>query len=142
MTVWKLSWVLGVIVGGGAAAVAQSSPAGELPSVFYPGPPNAAFAGSYQEPVLGDDRANKSSHPATEAESLYLRLSNVGLDASRVYHVRNATIERESLHLALDDGTIAFTQDVMGRVTGAFFAGEGEILLVPAGRAEQQSLKP
>jgi hypothetical protein len=40
----------------------------------------------------------------------------------------------------LDDGTIAFTEDVAGHVTGAFFEGEGEVLLVPPDQAERASM--
>jgi hypothetical protein len=40
----------------------------------------------------------------------------------------------------LEDGTIAFTQDVMGRVTGAFFEGDGEILLTPPNEVERKSM--
>src|SRR5579859_7484288 len=58
------------------------------------------------------------------AEALYLQLGQVGLDATRVYQVRGAALERSTVHITLEDGTIAFTQDVMGRVTGAFFEGE------------------
>lgn len=74
------------------------------------------------------------------AETLYLQLRNVGLDKSRVYHVREATIDRSSIHIALDDGTIAFTEDVAGHVTGAFFQGDAEVLLKPPDRAERASM--
>jgi hypothetical protein len=74
------------------------------------------------------------------AESLYLRLRAVGLDKNRVYRIRDITLDRAALHLTFDDGTIAFTEDVDGRVTGAFFEGEGEILLTPPDRTERASL--
>src|SRR5271169_3683762 len=74
------------------------------------------------------------------AESLYLQLRSVGLDKSRVYHVRDVSIERAAIHLTLSDGTIAFTEDVAGRITGAFFEGEGEILLSPPNQYERASM--
>ena len=74
------------------------------------------------------------------AESLYLQLRSVGLDKSRVYRLRDVTLDRSALHITLDDGTIAFTQDVGGHVTGAFFEGEGEILLTPPDRTERASM--
>jgi hypothetical protein len=86
--------------------------------------------------VLGKSPAQ---HPGA-AESLYLQLRSVGLDSSRVYSVRDLSIQRGGFHLALDDGTIAFTQDVAGKVTGAFFIGEGEILLSPPDQAERASM--
>ena len=62
--------------------------------------------------------------------ALYARIRSVGLGPQRVYHVRDASIDRPSLHLDFEDGTLAFTEDICGRITGAFFAGEGEILLL------------
>src|SRR6202795_4572533 len=62
---------------------------------------------------------------------LYARIRSVGLDPQRVYHVRDASIDRPNLHLDLDDGTLAFTEDICGRITGAFVQGGGEIGLRP-----------
>src|SRR3954468_8564200 len=44
------------------------------------------------------------------------------------------------MQITLEDGTIGFTQDVMGRITGAFFEGEGEILLSPPDEVERRSM--
>ncbi len=74
------------------------------------------------------------------AEALYLQLGQVGLDATRVYQVRGAALERSAIHITLEDGTIAFTQDVMGRTTGAFFEGDGEVLLTPPDDVERKSM--
>ncbi len=74
------------------------------------------------------------------AERLYLELSRVGLDSSRVFKVRSASIDRPALHITLEDGTIAFTHDVMGRITGAFFEGDGEALLTPPDEVERRSM--
>jgi hypothetical protein len=74
------------------------------------------------------------------AESLYLQLSDVGLDPGRVFKVREAALDRSSIHITLEDGTIAFTKDVMGRITGAFFQGDGEVLLVPPNDVERRSM--
>jgi len=71
---------------------------------------------------------------------LYARIRSVGLDPQRVYHVRDASIDRLNLHLDLDDGALAFTEDICGRITGAFFEGEGEIRLRPPSRVERGSL--
>ncbi len=80
------------------------------------------------------------SAPAKPGESLYLQLGQVGLDPSRVYQVRDASLDRPSIHISLEDGTIAFTRDVFGKVTGAFFEGEGEILLTPPNEVERKSM--
>lgn len=74
------------------------------------------------------------------AEALYLQLSSIGLDAGRVFGVRNASLDRPSLHITLEDGTIAFTKDVLGKITGAFFQGEGEVLLLPPNDVERKSM--
>ncbi|MGB8775478.1 MAG: M1 family aminopeptidase [Terriglobales bacterium] len=74
------------------------------------------------------------------ASALYARIRSVGLDPQRVYHVRDAAVDRPNLHLDLDDGTVAFTEDICGRITGAFFEGEGEVRLRPPNRAERGSL--
>src|SRR5271163_2373218 len=71
---------------------------------------------------------------------LYSRIRSVPLDPQRVYHIRDASIDRPSLHIDLDDGTLAFTEDICGRITGAFFEGEGEILLRPPNPVERGSL--
>ncbi len=72
--------------------------------------------------------------------ALYRKLREVGLDPAAVYNVREAAIQREDLHITLEDGTIAFVRAVDGRVTGAFFEGDGEVLLFPPERAERGSL--
>lgn len=72
--------------------------------------------------------------------ALYARIRSVGLDPQRVYSVRDAAIDRPSLHVDLDDGTLAFTEDICGRITGAFFEGEGEVRLRPPNPAERGSM--
>jgi hypothetical protein len=86
--------------------------------------------------------AYASVENATEkpAESLYLQLGQIGLDPGRVYQVRDAALDRPAVHITLEDGTIGFTQDVMGRITGAFFEGDGEILLTPPNDVERRSM--
>jgi len=78
--------------------------------------------------------------PPSSAQSLYQQLQTAGLDKSRVYSVRGGEIERTAAHFSLDDGTIAFTADVGGRITGAFFRGDGEVLLTPPDSTERGSL--
>src|SRR5581483_2428911 len=74
------------------------------------------------------------------AESLYLKLRSAGLDKNRIYAVRDGALDRGSIHISLEDGTIGFTEDVGGRITGAFFKGEGEILVAPPNTVERASL--
>jgi len=74
------------------------------------------------------------------AEALYSQLQSVGLDKTRVYKVRGGALDRGPMHISLEDGTVAFTADVNGRITGAFFRGDGEILLSPPDATERLSL--
>jgi hypothetical protein len=72
--------------------------------------------------------------------ALYSRIASVGLDEQRVYRVRGAAIDRPNLHLDFDDGTLAFTEDICGRITGAYFEGAGEIRLRPPNKVERESM--
>ena len=85
-------------------------------------------------------QAVPQSHQPGPAESLYLQLSSAELDPTRVFRVRGAALDRSAIHITLDDGTIAFTKDVLGRITGAFFEGDGEVLLAPPNDVERRSM--
>jgi Peptidase family M1 domain len=74
------------------------------------------------------------------AESLYLSLHSVGLDKTHVYKIRDGALDRGSMHLSFDDGSIAFTQEAGGHITGAFFRGEGELLLTTPDTVERASV--
>jgi hypothetical protein len=90
--------------------------------------------------VCAPARAAVDAPTEKPAEALYLQLGEAGLDPARVYRVRDASLDRSAVHIELEDGTIAFTQDVMGRITGAFFEGDGEILLTPPNDVERRSM--
>lgn len=98
-----------------------------------------ALACNLQIAAQANKNADATKEPAS-AEALYEQLRTVGLDSSRVYQIREASLDRSSLHISLNDGTIAFTQDVSGRITGAFFEGDGEVLLPPPGPTERSSM--
>jgi hypothetical protein len=84
--------------------------------------------------------AANATDSAKPAEQLYLQLRHVGLNPARTYKVRGAAIDRPGLHLTFEDGTIAFTHDVQGLITGCFFEGDGEVLLAPPTREERASM--
>ena len=84
--------------------------------------------------------ATKPVAQSISAEALYLQLRSAGLDKSRVYRIRETSFDRAAFHITLDDGTIAFTEDVAGHITGAFFEGDGEVLLVPPDKTERASM--
>src|ERR1019366_5655715 len=71
---------------------------------------------------------------------LFRALRSVGLDPQRVHGIREAVLDREDIHIWLNDGTIAFTRAVDGRITGAYFEGDGEVLVRPPDRMERASL--
>ena len=77
---------------------------------------------------------------AGDGLQLYRALRSNGLDHTRVFRVRDAEIDIEDVHLTLSDGVIALMEPVAGHTTGAFFAGEGEVLVVPPTQAERESL--
>jgi hypothetical protein len=106
-----------------------------MPPVSPPGPLPEPFR-------IGSPRSQGPEADASPSPSalLYRQLRDVHLDPTKVYRIREASIEREDVHITLDDGVIAFTQAVDGRITGAFFEGEGEILLIPPDRVEKRSL--
>ena len=81
-----------------------------------------------------------SGPSSAAAAALYQELGSIGLDPSGVFHIRDASIEHPDLHVAFNDGVIAFTKDVLGRVTGAYFEGEGDLLVMPPNRAERASM--
>ncbi|MGE5322939.1 MAG: hypothetical protein ACM3SW_08760, partial [Actinomycetota bacterium] len=81
----------------------------------------------------------RSSGPET-AKALYTEILNPVLDPAQVHALREVSIDREDLHISLSDGTIALIRAVDGHITGALFEGQGEVLVIPPGRAERTSL--
>src|SRR6202140_956938 len=90
--------------------------------------------------LLPGARAAEENAPEKPAEALFLQLGQVGLDPSRVYRARGASLDRSAVSITLEDGPMGFTQDVMGRITGAFFEGDGEVLLTPPNEVERRSM--
>src|SRR5207244_12163965 len=80
----------------------------------------ALVCGCWAQPAQSSPQSNRA------AKTLYLQLRSVGLEKSRVYKARDISFDRGAFHITLDDGTIAFTEDVMGRRCGDFFEIEGE----------------
>ena len=91
-------------------------------------------------PVVFAQSSPTDPHCPRTSTGLYSRIRSVGLDPGRVYRVRDAAIDRPNLNVTLEDGALAFTEDICGRITGAFFVGDGDILLQPPNRTERASL--
>ena len=77
---------------------------------------------------------------AQDVESTVAQLFKIGLDRSQVYSVRDITINRDVFSISLNRGTLAFTEAVDGRVTGAVFIGSGDILAIPPDPIERRQL--
>lgn len=100
-----------------------------------------AFAQTSPDSVAGSSRSQpKPINAASPAQALYLQLMSVALDSARTYRIREASLDRPALHIMLEDGEISFTSDVAGQITGAYFEGEGELLLTPPNKVERASM--
>ncbi len=105
--------------------------------------PLSAFAQTETAPPTAPTAqtiASPAKTASTAIADLYRQVGNLSLDPAAVYRVRDASIDREDVHISLNDGTIAFTRAINGRITGAIFEGEGEILIVPPDFTERHSL--
>ena len=78
--------------------------------------------------------------PVPQARELIDQLARVRLDRNQVFSVRDITIRRDVFSISLNRGTLAFTEPLSGKVTGAVFIGSGEILAIPPDRIEKQQL--
>lgn len=108
-------------------------------------PASAAPAGTMETLFQAVPSESPSSEPAppmppSDAVVLYRELRSVGLDPGKVFHIRDAMLAREDLHIYLNDGLVAFTQAVDGRITGCLFEGDGQELLRPPNLGERASL--
>jgi len=68
------------------------------------------------------------------------QLNDVSIDPSQVYVLHDAHITRDRVNFYFNRGFVGFLTPVKGEVTGAVFAGDGEVLLVPPDMAEKRSL--
>jgi len=89
---------------------------------------------------VGQLHAQVPSPGEKTASALYAEILNPVLDPAQVHLLREVSIDREDLHISLSDGTIALIRAVDGHITGALFEGQGEVLVIPPGRAERTSL--
>src|SRR5215475_11973750 len=75
-----------------------------------------------------------------EADEILTQLSKIRLDKKQIYSIRDITIRRDVLTIALNRGAIAFLEPVKGKVTGAVFIGSGEIVAIPPNPIERQQI--
>ncbi len=86
-------------------------------------------------------RAQQTAAPTFQDPlELYQQLNQVSVAPSQVYYIRDARITRGGIDFYFDRGFIGFFTPVAGRVTGAVFMGDGEVLLIPPNPVEKRSL--
>jgi hypothetical protein len=77
---------------------------------------------------------------SADPRALLDRLNKVSLDPTQVYTLRDAHLTRDRIKLFFDRGYIGFFTEVDGEITGAVYAGSGEILLIPPSDVEKRNL--
>src|SRR5690349_20937838 len=75
-----------------------------------------------------------------ESDETFERLSKIRIDKTQIYNIRDITIHCDVFAITLTRGTIAFLEPVNGKVTGAVFIGNGDIVGIPPDRVEKQQL--
>ncbi|HKW77365.1 MAG TPA: M1 family aminopeptidase [Terriglobales bacterium] len=92
------------------------------------------------ERLCAQSAAGTQPAPAGKAVTLYRQILSADLDPAEVHAIRQVSLEREDVHISLNDGTIGLMKATDGHITGAVFEGVGEILLIAPDRAERTSL--
>lgn len=78
--------------------------------------------------------------PAPNSDATYQQLRNLTLGSESVT-VNNVTLKRDAATFHLRSGTLCFVPPVQGKVTGAVFTGEGNLILDVPIAIENNSLK-
>jgi hypothetical protein len=77
--------------------------------------------------------------PAPNTYPTYQELRNVGPSGEAV-SVSNLTLHRDAARFHLRSGTVCFVTPVQGKVTGAVFVGDGNLIIDPPTVAERGML--
>src|SRR5271157_1149348 len=75
-----------------------------------------------------------------DPQQVFDQLHNIKVDENQVYVLRRAHLIRDHVKLFFTRGYIGFFTPAAGKITGAVYTGEGEILLIPPTRTEKESL--
>ncbi len=78
--------------------------------------------------------------PASSPREIYQALTAARADPSEVYPAQQIELRRADARISFEEGTLAFLTPVLGRVTGAVFAGRGHVLCAPRDPIEKQQL--
>jgi hypothetical protein len=71
---------------------------------------------------------------------IYDALDALRVNPDALYAVHSLRLQRDTVALSLDDGTLGFLADFQGKLTGAVFTGRGRILAIPRDSGERRSL--
>ena len=74
------------------------------------------------------------------SDPAYQQLRNIGLSGEAV-SVNNLVLKKDAATFHLFSGTVCFLAPVLGRVTGAIFMGNGNMVLDAPGESEKKSLR-
>jgi len=88
-------------------------------------------------PAFGVENA---ATPAPNSDATYQQLRNIVLSSEAVV-VKDLTLRRDAATFHLRSGTVCFVTPVQGKVTGAVFVGDGNMILDPPLPIERSSLK-
>ncbi|MCL4522545.1 MAG: hypothetical protein M1453_00775 [Acidobacteria bacterium] len=77
---------------------------------------------------------------AEDPRALLQRLNALRVNGEEVYRVREISLRRDAVRIALDEGKLAFLASLDGHITGAVFAGQGRVIVVPRDPVEKRSL--
>ena len=78
--------------------------------------------------------------PAPNSDPVYQQLRNVALSGEAV-SVQEFTLKRDAATFHLHTGTVCFLAPVQGKVTGAVFVGDANMILEPPTLSERNSLR-
>jgi hypothetical protein len=84
--------------------------------------------------------AQTGGSPSPNSDSDYQQLRNINLGGEAV-SVSNLSLKRDAATFHLRSGTVCFVSPVQGKVTGAVFVGDGNMVLEPPLAIERSSLK-
>ncbi|HKW16545.1 MAG TPA: M1 family aminopeptidase [Terriglobales bacterium] len=82
----------------------------------------------------------QSQTPAPNSDPVYQQLRNIALSSESVT-VSNLDLKRDAATFHLRTGMVCFVAPVQGKVTGAVFVGDGNMVLDPPSLDEAKSLK-
>src|SRR5580704_2200525 len=83
----------------------------------------------------------QNSTPSTpNSDPTYQQLRNAGL-SGEVVSVHEFTLKRDAATFHLHSGNVCFVSAVQGKVTGAVFVGDGNMILDPPLGIERSTLK-